>query len=105
MTRAAEGASGAGDVFPQVSPLRVRGLDQLDLPGALPGLQELLAPDGVLARVVMLGEDEAAEPVLAANGGALAGAVPGDARGMVGGDADVEDAADVVGHDVGPAAA
>ena len=63
------------DLFAQIPPLRIRRLDQLDLPFPLPGLELLLAPNRVVDRVVRLGEHEPCEIVVPAEARALALAV------------------------------
>src|SRR5438128_7398144 len=87
------------DLLPQVPPGRICRLDQRDLPGPEPGLQQFLPPDRVVDRVMPFGEDQPVQPVFAAEGRALPGAMLADPRGKVGGDADVEDAAHMIGHD------
>lgn len=85
----------------QVLPLRIVPLDHLDLPGALEAFDGVFSSGGVSDVFEVFELDEAGEVV--AGGEALGvgfGFVLGDAGLDVGGVADVECAAFVVGHDV-----
>ena len=91
------------DSVEQVAPFRVAPLDQFDLPRALPCLHRLFSCDGVSDFSVRFGVDQSVEAIATAKGGAFALLMLGNARGKVGGDADIEHAAALVGHNVDPA--
>ena len=46
------------DLIGEAAPIRVHGLDQLKLPGPVPFLDPLLAPNGIFHRMMMLVPDE-----------------------------------------------
>src|SRR4051812_45207244 len=73
----------------QVAPLRIRRLDQLDLPCSLPRLEHFLSSDRVIDRLVRLGENQSGQIVPAAEARSLAASMLPDARGNVAGDADI----------------
>ncbi len=84
----------------QVAPVRIRLLDEPDLPRALPGLDLLLAPDGSLHRLPVLVPNQR----LYAIGGGEAGRRPVLVVTHAGpegaGDTDIDRAAIAVRHDV-----
>ena len=50
------------DLIGEVAPIRVHGLDQLKLPGPVPFLDPLLAPNGIFHRMMVLVPDERFHP-------------------------------------------
>lgn len=85
----------------QIAPFRVRRLDQLDLPFALPVLDLLLARDRGKHRSGEFEPDERLHAIAVGEAAETAVAVLADALDQVRGDAGVECAAARAGHDIG----
>jgi hypothetical protein len=84
----------------EVVPLGVHGVDQADLPGAVPGLQTLLAPYGFVDVAVRLVPDEQFQAVAFGEAVGDALLVFPDASAEAVGDADIEHAVAAARHDV-----
>ena len=85
----------------QIAPLRVRRLDQLDLPLALPILDLLLTRDRGVHRPGEFEPDERLHAIAVGEAAETAVAVLADALDQVRGDAGVERAVPRAGHDIG----
>ena len=77
----------------EIIPVRVGLFDQPDLPIALPGLERFLPADRQQDIRVMFDEDQVRQSVFAAENRSGAAPMLIDARGEIGSDADIEDAA------------
>ena len=86
---------------PQIPPVRIRSLDQVDLPCTMPALQLFLARDGVVHPVEELGMDKADRAVSRGKAGRRARAMPPQARREVGRYSDIKRPAFLAGEDVG----
>lgn len=85
----------------QIPPLRVRRLDQLDLPFALPVLDLLLARDRGVHRSGEFEPDERLHAIAVGEAAETAAPVLADALDQVRGDAGVERAMPRARHDIG----
>jgi hypothetical protein len=85
---------------PQISPVRVVGLDQIDFPLPMPILQLLLARNRVRHPIERLGMDEADHAVVSRKSRRRLVAMLPQSRREVGRDADVERTAFLAGEDV-----
>ena len=88
------------DIRIQITPVRVREFDQLDLPCALPFLDRLLAWDGGIEGRVLLEPDEVVQAVLLGKPIDEIVLVLPDASDQVGGDTYIQGSVVLAGEDI-----